>query len=590
MNPNVRNERSEMRQALGVLVLAIAVATLVAGCSGDGRETEPAPEATETAKGSALTRQDFPAPVLTSLRASLVAYEESRDLLADDRLEGLEAAASRLSTAMREAEAGARVLSPRLQSILAESSRVADSLGDAEDLEAAREAFGELSRLLLVMANVDPRLLDDWHVFECPMTKTFPKWMQPDSEMENPFMGQAMPGCGTPTDMQVTPPTSLSEVEAHVEHAHDGEVAYYTCSMHPSVKSDEPGTCPICSMDLVPVTREELDTGVIFVDAQRRQTIGVRTAPVRRQPISVHIRAVGKIVYDETRLAEVTVKYKGWIGKLYADTTGERVREGEPLFTLYSPELYAAQEELLTALASQSAARATSVPDRADYLVDAARKKLRLWDIEDEQVKRIAESGEPLEYIPVLSPVAGHVIEKNIVEGSSVEPGETLYRIAGLDKVWVEAEVYESELPLVDVGQEAEVTLPYLPGRSFRGRVSFVYPYLEGESRTGRVRIELPNPGLELKPGMYANVDLGKELGERLVVPEEAVLYAGLRRLVFLDLGEGRLKPQEIEVGVKSGDFFEVLSGLEEGDVVVTSGNFLVAAESRIKSAAKQWQ
>ncbi|MEE8219016.1 MAG: efflux RND transporter periplasmic adaptor subunit, partial [bacterium] len=539
---------------------------------------------------SALTRQDFPAPVLTSLRASLTAYDESRNLLADDRLAGLEAAASRLATAVREAETGAADLSPRFRSVLAEAARVADSLGEAEDLEAARQAFGELSRLFLVVANVDPRLLDDWHVFECPMTETFPKWMQPDSEVENPFMGQAMPGCGTPTDMQVTPPTSLPEVEAHIEHAHDGEVAYYTCSMHPSVKSDQPGTCPICSMDLVPVTREEIDTGVILMDAQRRQTIGVRTAPVKRQLVSVHIRAVGKIVYDETRLAEVTVKYKGWIGKLYADATGKRVRKGEPLFTLYSPELYAAQEELLTALASQSAARATSVPDRADYLVDAARKKLRLWDIEGEQIERIAESGEPLEYIPILSPVTGHVIEKSVVQGASVEPGEMLYRIAGLDKIWIEAELYESELPLVDVGQEAEVTLPYLPGRSFRGRVSFVYPYLEGESRTGRVRIELPHPRLELKPGMYANVDLREERGERLVVPEEAVLYAGPRRLVFLDLGEGRLKPQEIEVGVKSGDFYEVLSGLEEGDVVVTSGNFLVAAESRIKSATEQWQ
>ena len=384
--------------------------------------------------------------------------------------------------------------------------------------------------------------------------------------------------------------TALPVVEGHAEHSQEGDVAYYTCSMHPSVKSDEPGTCPICSMDLVPVTREEIDTGVIFVNAQRRQTIGVRTAPVKRQPVSVHIRAVGKIVYDETRLAEVTVKYRGWIGKLYADATGERVSKGEPLFTLYSPELYAAQEELLTALASQSAARATSVPDRADYLVDAARKKLRLWDIQDEQIERIAESGEPLQYIPILSPVTGYVIEKGVVEGASVDPGETLYRIAGLDKIWIEAELYESEISLVDVGQEAEITLPYLPGRRFRGRVSFVYPYLESESRTGRVRIELPNPGLELKPDMYANVDLKEERGEKLVVPEEAVLYAGPRRLVFLDLGEGRLKPQEVEVGVKSGDFYEVLSGLTEGDVVVTSGNFLVAAESRIKSATEQWQ
>jgi Cu(I)/Ag(I) efflux system membrane fusion protein len=589
MNPKVHLERGGMGRTVAIITFATAV-TLLVGCSGNGSETEPAPEPTETAKGSPLARQDLPASVLESLRSSLSAYEEARDLLANDQLEGLEAAAPRVATAVREAEAGAGDLSPRLRSILAEAARVADSLGEAEDLEAARQAFGELSRLFLVVANVDPGLLDDWHVFECPMTKTFPKWIQPDSEVENPFMGQAMPGCGTPTDSEVTPPTSLPEVEAHVEHAHQGEVAYYTCSMHPSVKSDEPGTCPICSMDLVPVSREEIDTGVIFVDARRRQTIGVRTAPVKRQLVSVHIRAVGKILYDETRLAEVTVKYRGWIGELYADATGQPVREGEPLFTLYSPELYAAQEELLTALASQRAARATSLPDRADYLVDAARKKLRLWDIRVEQIERIAESGEPLEYIPILSPVTGYVIEKTVVAGASVEPGEMLYRIAGLDKIWIEAELYESEIPLVDVGQEAEVTLPYLPGRSFRGRVSFIYPYLESDSRTGRVRIELPNPGLELKPDMYANVDLGTDRVERLVVPDEAVLYAGPRRLVFLDLGEGRLKPQEIEVGVKFGDFYEVLSGLEEGDVVVTSGNFLVAAESRIKAATKQWQ
>lgn len=265
------------------------------------------------------------------------------------------------------------------------------------------------------------------------------------------------------------------------------------------------------------------------------------------------------------------------------------VNKGEPLFTLYSPELYAAQEELATALASQEAARQTSIPDRADYLVEAARTRLRLWDLQDWQIDEIAKTGKPLEYIPIVSPVTGYVIEKNVVEGATVEPGKTLYRIAGLDKIWIEAEVYESELPLIDVGQKAEVTLTYLPGKKFTGRVSFIYPYLEGKTRTGRIRVELPNPGLELKPDMYANVDLGKERGERLVVPEEAVIYAGPRRLVFLDLGEGRLRPQEIEVGIKTGDYYEVLSGLEEGDVVVTSGNFLIAAESRLKSAATQW-
>ena len=374
-----------------------------------------------------------------------------------------------------------------------------------------------------------------------------------------------------------------------MEHAHDGEISHYTCSMHPSVKSQEPGTCPICSMDLVPVTREEVETGVIFMDAQRRQAIGVRTEAVARREVSVRLRAAGKITYDETRLAEVTVKYRGFIGKLHADATGVRVRKGKPLFTLYSPELYAAQDELFTALESQRRARETSAPNRADYLVEAARKRLRLWDVQEWQIDAILTRGEPEQYLPIVSPVDGYVIEKNVFEGATVEPGEVLYRVAGLERIWVVAAVYESELPSISEGQEAEVTLPYLPGTKFQGQVSFIYPYLEDRTRTGRIRIELPNPGLELKPDMYANVELVSNLGERLVVPEEAVLYAGPRHLVFLDLGEGRLRPQEIEIGVKSGDDYVVLSGLEAGDVVVTSGNFLVAAESRLKSATKQW-
>ena len=309
------------------------------------------------------------------------------------------------------------------------------------------------------------------------------------------------------------------------------EIVYYTCSMHPSVRSQEPGTCPICSMNLVPVKRSEAETGVIMIDAQRRQTIGVTTAPVRRRPMTVTIRAVGKIAYDQTRLADVSVKYKGWIGTLYADTPGQEVRKGEPLFTLYSPDLYATEQELLTALASQRAAAKTSAPDRADYLVRAARQRLHLWDLHEAQIDQIARSGKPLEYVPILSPVSGAVVEKNVVEGAAVEPGMKLFRIAGLDRVWVEAEVYESELPLVHVGDAAAVSLPYLPGETLRGRVAFVYPYLDDTTRTGRVRIELDNPEQRLKPDMYANVELQRDLGERLVVPEEAILYAGAASL-----------------------------------------------------------
>lgn len=373
------------------------------------------------------------------------------------------------------------------------------------------------------------------------------------------------------------------------EHGAD-EIAYYTCSMHTSVRSEVPGACPICSMALVPVTREEVETGVVTIDAQRRQTIGVTVEPVERRALTVSVRAIGKVAYDDSRLADVTLKLRGWIGDLYADTPGELVRRGEPLFTLYSPELYAAQEELLAAAESQKTARSSAAPARADYLVDAARRRLRLWDIDTTQINRILRNRKAIQYVPIASPVSGYVIEKNVVEGATVEPGARLYRIAGLDEIWIEAEVYESDLGLVEKGDTARVTLPYSPGHELRGQVAFVYPYLDDATRTGRVRIVLSNPDLRLKPDMYADVELEKPLGERLAIPEDAVLYAGRRTFVFVDLGEGRLRPKAVELGRKAGDFLEVREGLAEGDRIVTSGNFLVAAESRLKRDMEHWQ
>lgn len=375
-------------------------------------------------------------------------------------------------------------------------------------------------------------------------------------------------------------------------HGHEGEdgVAYYTCSMHPSVRSQDPGQCPICSMDLVPVTEQEIETGTIRIDPARRQEIGVRTEVVAPRPMTTTVRAVGRVTYDETLKSDVSLKIGGWIGRLNVNEPGQRVRRGQTLFTLYSPDLYAAQQEYLTVLASQRSAADTAAPTRADYLVDAARQRLRLWDLSPAQIDSLAESGEPLQYLPILSPASGYVVEKNVVEGAAVKPGERLFRIAGLDRVWVEAEVFEAELPLIELGQRANITLPYVPGRTFEGEVAFIYPYLEGDTRTGRVRIELPNPDLELKPDMYANVTIERDLGERLTVPDEAVLYAGERSFVFIDLGDGRLQPHEIETGVTTEDRTEILSGLQPGSRVVTSGNFLVAAEARLKLALEQWR
>lgn len=365
------------------------------------------------------------------------------------------------------------------------------------------------------------------------------------------------------------------------DHAAPGDIAYYTCPMHASVRQERPGACPICGMDLTPVTHGELGTGVIVIDDARRQRIGVKTAPVVRAPMNLSIRALGRVTYDETALVDVTLKLAGYIQKLHVETTGQPVRRGQVLFTLYSPELYAAQQEYL--LARQGAG------SHGQALARAARKRLELLGLPAAQIARIEARGEPLESMPFLAPASGYVLEKDVVEGAAVQAGARLFRIAPLEKVWVQADVYEQDLPHVKIGQKVEVTFPYLPGKKYESQIAYIYPALEGMTRTARVRIELANPDLVLKPDMYADVTLRIEGGERLQVPEAAVIYTGPRRLVFVDLGDGRLRPQEVELGVESGDAYEVLGGLSEGDRVVTSGNFLIAAESRIRSAASYW-
>ena len=362
------------------------------------------------------------------------------------------------------------------------------------------------------------------------------------------------------------------------------DVAYYTCSMHPSVRSDTPGTCPICAMDLTPVSREEIETGTILVDARRRQLIGVKTGVARRQTLVQTIQTVGQVRYDETRLADVSLKFRGWIGEIFADYTGKFVEAGTPLFTIYSPELLSAQDEYL-----ESLHQSRHNPERGSALLEAARSRLLLWDLKQPQLEALTERNRPAEYVPILSPLSGTIIVKNAVKGSAVSPGQLLYRIADLSAVWIEAQIYEYEVPLAKVGQTAEISLSYLPDRRFRAKVSYIYPYLDAGSRTARIRIEAPNPHGALKPEMYANVEIQVPLGERLVVPEESVLYAGETRLVFLDRGDGRVEPRKITTGLRNRDLVEVLDGLEEGDVVVTSANFLIAAESKIKAGVGKW-
>lgn len=373
-----------------------------------------------------------------------------------------------------------------------------------------------------------------------------------------------------------------------LESASNG-VDHYTCSMHPSVHQHTPGKCPICGMDLVPVTKEQQRLGVVTIPPARQQLIGVRTSPVVQAKMVQSLRAVGRLAYDESKLTDVNLKVRGWIVKLFVTNTGQRVERGQPLFTLYSPELYNAQQDFLLATRSSVGGVADGQGHNSGF-AQAARQRLRLLDLSDAQIDEIAQRNQPLENVPFTARESGFVIEKDVVEGASVEPGMRLYRIASLDKVWIEADVYEADFARVRVGQQASVTLEYLPGRSYQARVAYVYPYLNAEARTGRVRLELINRKLELRPGMYANVQLQSDLGTKLQVPASAIVYTGPRRLVFVDLGEGRFRPQEVTVGAESQGMYEVISGLQAGDVVARSGVFLIAAEARISTAAKYWE
>lgn len=325
--------------------------------------------------------------------------------------------------------------------------------------------------------------------------------------------------------------------------------------------------------------------GTVRVDPTRRQLIGVKTGYVRQENLQVVIRALGVVTYDETRLRDIALKFNGWVGQLHADAIGKVVKEGEPLFTVYSPELLAAQEEYLEILRRDSRAKASDQQHR----IEAARRRLRLWDLRDTQIHELEKRGTALEYVPILSPVNGVVIDKQIVAGSAFRMRQQLLRIADVSRVWVEAQVYDFELPLIKAGMKAEVILPDLQDREFEARVDYVYPFMEGDTHTAKVRVVLENADGLLRPAMYAEVRLTAQLGQRLLVPESAVLYSGRNRVVFLVVGDGRYAPRKIKTGQRNRQWIEVLEGLAEDDMVVTSGTFLIAAESKLKAGLDQW-
>jgi Cu(I)/Ag(I) efflux system membrane fusion protein len=330
-------------------------------------------------------------------------------------------------------------------------------------------------------------------------------------------------------------------------------------------------------------------SGAVVVPAVMRQLIGVRSAPVGLAVLGQEIRAVGTVGYDERGLTQVTVKTSGWVREVLVDSIGRPVRKGDPLFTLYSPDLLATQEEYLLAVKTQghlATSPLAEVKTNALSLVASTRERLRLWDVSDAQMATLERRGKAEPVLTVYAPSSGIVLKRDALPGKYVEPGTTLYEVADLSTVWISADIYESEVAAVTLNQPASVTFAAYPGETFRGTVSYIYSTLNTEARTVRVRVEMPNPGLRLKPGMFGTVTLLTDAARMLVVPKEAVLDTGLRQLVFLDRGEGAYVPYPVKLGRRSQDSVEVLEGLKEGDRIVTSANFLLDAESKLASAS----
>ncbi len=365
---------------------------------------------------------------------------------------------------------------------------------------------------------------------------------------------------------------------------------WYSCGMDPWVYLPKPGPCPVCHMPLAKVDPAKL-TGQLTISPVMAQNIGIRIAPVTVGPLTRVIRTVGSVDYDERLVRDVNLKTAGWVEKLYIDYTGKDVKKGDALLDIYSPELYTAQEEYLAAFKARGAATRPSGSAETNAwnkdLLDAARKRLENLDISAQQIAEIERSGRATKTMALRSPYAGLVVNKNVYEGAKIDAGTQLFRIVDLSKVWIMVTLYEYQLPFVQLGQKATISLPYIPGQSFEGKVSYIYPFVNPELRQVKLRVEVDNPNLLLKPGMFTNVELSGTLArDRILVPRQAVVNTGDRQVVFVSLGEGRFDPRHVKLGEEGENgMVEIIDGIKAEDKVVISGNFLLDSEANQREA-----
>src|ERR1035441_3001052 len=387
-------------------------------------------------------------------------------------------------------------------------------------------------------------------------------------------------------------------------------VLYWVDPMHPAYKSDKPGIAPDCGMKLQPVYADggaaavstganlkpsapqdvsTMEVGTVQITPEKQQLIGVKYEQVQVGGGSRTIRAVGKVAIDETRIGHVHTKLEGWIDKVFVDFTGEVVKKGQPLLTIYSPDMLASQRELLLAAKAKTIMRDSALPsgfDQSESLLQATRRRLELWDLSEAQIDQVLKTGEPIKNITLYSPMTGYITDRKAFPQLKVMPDTDLYTIVDLSHVWIMADVFEYEAPNIRLGETARVSIQAIPGRVFNARIDFIQPQVDPMTRTIKVRLNMDNPGVLLKPDMYADVEFQVNIPSKLTVPAEAVLNSGDRKTVFIDRGNGYFEPRQVKTGEREGDRIQVLSGLTGGERVVTSGNFLIDSESQMKAAA----
>jgi Cu(I)/Ag(I) efflux system membrane fusion protein len=378
-------------------------------------------------------------------------------------------------------------------------------------------------------------------------------------------------------------------------------VLYYVDPMHPQYTSNKPGIAPDCGMKLQPVYADETakraaarpsvlppSTNSIQITPEQQQLIGLRVGKAEWSSLEQPIHAVGRVTVDETRTTRVQSRSEGWIDKVRADFNGKLIDKGQPLLTLYSPELLATQKELLLAIKAKATMQHSSMSDsmaNSDALVEAARRRLQLLNLTDAEIEEIERTQTPVHSVTLYAPAAGYVTSRNAFPGQRVTAETELYTLADLSEVWVMADVFEADAQRVRVGQTGRVSLP--GGGSLLAKTSYIQPQIDPATRTMKVRLELANPGMRLKPEMFVEVDLNSGGERRLTVPAEAVLDAGTTKTVFLDLDNGFFEPRQVETGARTGDSIEILKGLAAGERIVTSGVFLLNSESQLRSAAE---